>query len=137
MAEHTPYRAELVTPDGVAFAGDVQIAILPGAAGELGILANHAPLVSTLDPGVVSLTDADGATHRFATDEGYVQVRRSRALVLVGEAVAAERIDASEARSRLDRAREALEQAEAGAGDVHAARREAGFAKALVKTAGR
>lgn len=126
----------MVTPEGVAFAGDVQIAILPGGAGELGILANHAPLVSTLEPGVIALTDPEGRVHRFATDHGYVQVRRSRALVLVGEAVAAESIDAAAARGRLDRAREALERATAGDGDPHAARRELAFAEALVKAAG-
>ena len=136
MPDYTPYQAELVTPEGVAYAGEVQIAILPGAAGELGILANHAPLVSTLEPGVVALTDADGHVHRFATDQGYVQVRRNRALVLVGEAVAAESIDAAAARTRLDQAREALDRARSGDGDIHAARREAEFAEALVKSAG-
>jgi F0F1-type ATP synthase epsilon subunit len=55
--------------------------------------------------------------------------------VLVGEAVAAEDIDASEAGRRLEEARAALERANGGDGDVHAARREVGFAEALVKTA--
>ena len=136
MAEYHPFLIELVTPDGVAHSGDVQIAVLPGAAGELGILANHAPLVSTLKPGVVALTDADGAVRRFATDEGYVRVRQSRALVLVGEAVATEGLNAGETRARLERAQEAVERAAAGDGDPHAARRELAFAEALVKAAG-
>ena len=136
MVEYQPFPVELVTPEGVAHSGDVQIAVLPGAAGELGILANHAPLVSTLKPGVVSFTDPEGTVHRFATDEGYVQVRHSRALVLVGEAAAAEGLDAGESRARLERAQEAAERAAAGDGDPHAANRELAFAEALVKAAG-
>ena len=64
-----------------------------------------------------------------------MQVRKNHAVVLVGEAVPAESIDAAEAARRLDEAQGALERAEGGDGDVHAARREVGFAEALVKTA--
>jgi F0F1-type ATP synthase epsilon subunit len=91
--------------------------------------------VSLLDPGETRLTDAEGTVRRYATDDGYVQVRQNRAVVLVGEAVAAESIDAADAGRRLDEARAALERAEGGDGDVYAARREVGFAEALVKTA--
>lgn len=134
MPDYTPFPVELITPVGVAFSGDAQMLVVPGAAGELGILANHAPLVSLLDPGVVRVTDEGGAVRRFAADDGFLQVRQNRALVLVGEAVPAEEIEAADARSRLQAAEEALERARAGDGDVHAARREAGFAGALVKT---
>lgn len=137
MPDHTPYPVELVTPEGFAFQGDAQMLVAPGAAGQLGVLANHAPLVSVLTPGEVRITDEAGELHRFAVDDGFLQVRRNHALVLVGEAVAAEGIDVTEANRRLDAARSALEQAEAGAEDADefAARRELGFAEALVKTA--
>ena len=136
MAEFTPYPVELITPEGVAFSGEAERLIVPGAAGELGIFANHAPLVSLLRPGETRLTAADGTERRYATDDGYVQVRRNHALVLVGEAVPAESIDAAEAARRLDHAQAALERAVGGDGDLFAARREVGFAEALVKTAG-
>ncbi|HEX5556063.1 MAG TPA: ATP synthase F1 subunit epsilon [Gaiellales bacterium] len=135
MAEFTPYPVELITPEGIAFSGDAERLVVPGAAGELGILANHAPLISLLEPGETRLTDAEGTVRRYATDDGFLQVRKNHALVLVGEAVAAEDIDASDAGRRLDEARAALERADAGDGDVYAARREVGFAEALVKTA--
>ena len=64
-----------------------------------------------------------------------MQVRKNQTLVLVGEAVDAESIDASEANRRLEEARAALDRANEGEGDVYAARREVGFAEALVKTA--
>jgi F-type H+-transporting ATPase subunit epsilon len=135
VPEFTPYPVELITPEGIAFSGDAERLVVPGAAGELGILANHAPLISLLEPGETRLTDAEGTVRRYATDDGFVQVRKNHALVLVGEAVAAEDIDASDAGRRLDEARAALERANDGDGDVYAARREVGFAEALVKTA--
>ncbi len=135
MPEFTPYPVELITPEGIAFSGDAERLVVPGAAGELGILANHAPLISLLEPGETRLTDAEGTLRRYATDDGFLQVRKNHALVLVGEAVAAEDIDASEAGRRLDEARAALDRANDGDGDVYAARREVGFAEALVKTA--
>jgi F-type H+-transporting ATPase subunit epsilon len=135
VPEFTPYPVELITPEGIAFSGDAERLVVPGAAGELGILANHAPLISLLEPGETRLTDADGTVRRYATDDGFLQVRKNHALVLVGEAVAAEDIDASEAGRRLEEAQAALERANDGDGDVYAARREVGFAEALVKTA--
>ena len=135
MPEYTPYPVELITPEGIAFSGDAERLIVPGTAGELGIFANHAPLISLLHPGETRLIDADGTERRYATDDGYVQVRKNHAVVLVGEAVPAESIDAAEAARRLDEAQVALERATGGDGAGHAARREVGFAEALVKTA--
>lgn len=135
MAEHPPYPVEVITPEGVAFAGNAEILVVPGAAGDLGILSNHAPLISLLKPGETRITDEAGDVRRYATDDGYVQVRQNRAVVLVGEAVDAGSIDASDAARRLEEAREALERAEGGDGDVYAARRAAAFAEALAKVA--
>lgn len=135
MAEHPPYPVEVITPEGVAFAGNAEILVVPGAAGDLGILSNHAPLISLLKPGETRITDESGDVKRYATDDGYVQVRQNRAVVLVGEAVDAGSIDASDAARRLEEAREALERAEGGDGDVYAARRAAAFAEALAKVA--
>lgn len=133
MPDHPGYPVELITPEGIAFAGEAEMLVVPGAAGELGILANHAPLISLLKPGETRITDDDGAVRRYATADGYVQVRSNRAVVLVGEAVDAGSIDPSEAAQRLEEARAALERAEAGDGDVYAARRAAAFAEALAK----
>ena len=94
VAEYTPYPVELITPEGAAYADDAQQVIAPGSAGKLGILANHAPLVSLLDAGELRIIDAGGAVHRYATSAGFLQVRENRALVLVGEAVASDQIDA-------------------------------------------
>lgn len=134
MPDYTPYPVEVVTPTGISFDGDAQLLVVQGVEGQLGVLANHAPLISLLEPGEIRITDAEGSLHRFAGDQGYLQVRDNRALVLVSETVAADQIDAGQARSRLQSAEEALERARAGDGDLHAATREARFAEALVKT---
>jgi F-type H+-transporting ATPase subunit epsilon len=132
VAEYTPYPVELITPEGAAYADEAQQVIAPGSAGKLGILANHAPLVSLLDAGTLHIIDAGGQTHRFATSAGFLQVRENRALVLVGEAVSSDQIDAAEARTRLEQAQAAVESA--AEEDVDNARRELAFAEALVAT---
>jgi F-type H+-transporting ATPase subunit epsilon len=135
MAEYTPYRVDVVTPEGPVFEGDAQIVVVPGTAGQLGILANHAPLISSLKPGRTKVTDADGKVYEFATASGFVQVRANEALVLVGEAVSREDIDVSQARARLEEARTALSSAKDGEGDIYRAEREAQFAEVLVDAA--
>jgi F-type H+-transporting ATPase subunit epsilon len=136
MADYTPYRVDVITPEGPVFEGDAQIVVVPGTAGQLGILAHHAPLVSSLKPGRTKVTDADGGVHEFATGAGFVQVRANEALVLVGEAVARGDIDAAAARARLDEARAALDRAREGEGDIYRAEREARFAEVLVEATG-
>lgn len=131
----TPYKVEVVTPDGPAFRGEAEMVVVPGTAGELGILAHHAPLISSLKPGRMSLTDAGGERMEWATAEGFIEVRKNEALVLVSEAVRREEIDAGAARARLEQARAALERAQSGDGDVFRAQREETFAEALVAVA--
>ena len=67
----TPYKVDVVTPDGTAFSGEAEIMVVPGAAGELGILAHHAPLISSLKPGRTHLTVAEAFT---GTPGIYVQL---------------------------------------------------------------
>ena len=131
----TPYKVEVVTPDGPAFSGEAEIVVVPGSAGELGVLANHAPLISSLKPGRMHLTDAEGQRIEWATAEGFIEVRKNEALVLVSEAVRREDIDVAGARARLEEARAAVERAQAGDGDVFRAEREERFAEALVAVA--
>jgi F-type H+-transporting ATPase subunit epsilon len=136
MADYTPYRVDVITPEGPVFEGDAQIVVVPGTAGQLGILANHAPLISSLKPGRTKVTDAGGEVYEFATASGFVQVRKNEALVLVGEAVPRQNIDLAEARARLEEASTALTRAQEGEGDIYRAEREARFAEVLVEAAG-
>ena len=133
MADSTAQRVDVITPEGPAYEGEAEIVVVPGTAGQLGIMANHAPLVSSLKPGELHVTDMQGQRHEFATDGGFVEVRKNETLVLVGEAVPRDRIDAGEARSRLERAQAELVRARDGEGDIYRAEREAAFAEVLVR----
>ena len=136
MADHTPQRVDVITPDGPVFEGEAEIVVVPGEAGQLGIMANHEPLISTLKPGELHVTDMQGNRHEFATDGGFVETRKNETTVLVGQAVRRADIDAAAARERLEQARAALEQARGGEGDMYGAEREAAFAEVLVELAG-
>ena len=107
------FDLSVVTPEGAAFEGEATMIIVPGAAGEIGVLARHAPLVAMLKAGETRI-QAGGAWTAFATGPGYFQVARDRAIVLVDDAVRAEQIDVEQARRQADEARALLERADAG-----------------------
>src|ERR671919_1239974 len=111
------FDLSLVTPDGAAFEGEAQMLIVPGAAGEIGILARHAPLVAMLKAGEIRVK-SDGRWQAFAAGPGYCKVQQDRALVLVDDAVRAEDIDVEEARREVEEARALLERAEAGEEEI-------------------
>ena len=109
---HT-FDLSLVTPEGAAYEGEAEMLIVPGDAGEIGVLARHAPLVAMLKAGEIRVK-AGGEWQTFAAGPGYFKVQQDRALVLVDDAVRAEEIDVGQARREADEARALLERAEAG-----------------------
>ena len=111
------FDLSLVTPEGPAFEGEAEMLIVPGASGEIGVLARHAPLVAMLKAGEIRVK-SQGEWHAFAAGPGYFKVQQDRALVLVDDAVRAEEIDVEEARREADEARALLEEIDAGA-DEH------------------
>lgn len=98
----------LVTPASIKFDGDVEIVIAPGAAGDLGVLANHAPLLTSLRAGVVKADAVEAGRIEFAVDGGFMQVVKDRVIVLTETALTAQDVDVEAARSDLKRAEEAL-----------------------------
>lgn len=76
--------------------------------GEIGLLANHAPLLATLDPAELRLHLSETEVKRYAQAEGYLQVFANQALVLVEECVEPERIDREAQREQLRQAEEVL-----------------------------
>jgi F-type H+-transporting ATPase subunit epsilon len=107
------FSLSVVTPEGAAFDGEAERLVVPGADGEIGVLARHAPLVAMLKAGEIRIR-TDGAWQSFAAGPGYFKVQRDRAIVLVDDAVRAEDIDPAEARREIEEARAVLERAEAG-----------------------
>lgn len=115
MAETSTKTFDLsvVTPEGAAFEGEANMVIVPGAAGEIGVLARHASLVAMLKAGETRVRVGDDWT-AYATGPGYFQIHRDRAIVLVDDAVLAEDIDVEVSRRQADEARAQLERADAG-----------------------
>jgi F-type H+-transporting ATPase subunit epsilon len=105
------FDLSLVTPEGAAFEGEAEMLIVPGAAGEIGVLARHAPLVAMLQAGETRVKAAGEWTF-FATGPGFFKVQRDRALVLVDDAVRDVEIDVEQARREVEEARAALERAD-------------------------
>ncbi|MDX6440917.1 MAG: F-type H+-transporting ATPase subunit epsilon [Gaiellaceae bacterium] len=114
MADHPLFSVSVVTPEGAAFEGDAEMVIVPGAAGEIGVLARHAPLVALLKAGSTRVHTGDGQIQEFATGPGFFQVLEDRAIALVDAAVTADDIDAAAAQRQLEEAQAELERVESG-----------------------
>ena len=84
MAEHE-LNARVLTPEGEVFTGEVEQLSTRTAVGEIGILANHVPVLARLLPTELRLHMADGEVRRWAQAEGWLQVFANRATVLVGD----------------------------------------------------
>lgn len=91
-------KLEIVTPERKVIDAEVDSVTVPTASGEAGIFSAHAPLVSALKPGIVTVVNK-GNTERFAVSTGFVEVSNDRVSVLTDVAESAEEIDTEKARS--------------------------------------
>ena len=112
--ERKKFDVSLVTPDGPAFEGEAEMIVVPGAAGEIGVLARHAPLIATLKAGETRVYVTRDEIRAYATGPGFFQVQLDRAIALVDDAVLADEIDDARAREQLETARGELERVERG-----------------------
>ena len=111
------FSLSVVTPEGSAYEGEAERLVVPGDAGEIGVLARHAPLVAMLRAGEIRIRSG-GQWQSFAAGPGYFKVQRDRAIVLVDDAVRAEDIDVEQARREAEEAQALLERAEAGEEEI-------------------
>ena len=111
---HPKFDVALVTPDGAVFDGEAEMVVVPGAAGEIGVLARHAPLVATLRAGSTRIYVDQNEIVEFATGPGFFKVELDRALALVDDAVNVKEIDDERAQAQLEAATAELEKVEAG-----------------------
>jgi F-type H+-transporting ATPase subunit epsilon len=114
MPDHPLFSVSLVTPEGAAYEGDAEMLIVPGAAGEIGVLARHAPIVAMLKAGSTRVHLGDGEVREFATGPGFFQMLEDRAIALVDDAIAAGEIDDDRARQQLEEAQAELERVDRG-----------------------
>ena len=114
--------------------------VVPGAAGEIGVLARHAPLIATLKAGSTRVHPGEGAdVLEFATGPGFFQVLQDRAIALVDDAVNANEIDDQRARDQLEAAQRELEAIDRGesTGDRWQAEQRLRHAENMLSVGGR
>jgi F-type H+-transporting ATPase subunit epsilon len=110
---HKKFPVEVLTPEGKAFEGEVEMLSTRTNTGSIGIRANHAPLMAILDPTELRLyEEGESDPKRFAQGEGYLQVVNNTALVLVDEIMDPDSMNRSDVESRLKEAEQALDAAE-------------------------
>lgn len=111
-------QVELVAADRVVWSGEAVRVLARTASGDLGVLANHAPLLSVLVPGVVEIEATGGERLRAAVGDGFLSVTDNRVSILSEDTFLADEIVESDARAEL-------EQAQADGDDLAAQRAEA------------
>jgi F-type H+-transporting ATPase subunit epsilon len=134
MAAHN-VDVSVLTPEGEVFTGEVEQLSTRTAVGEIGILANHVPVLARLRPTELRLHMPDGEVRRWAQAEGWLQVFANRATVLVGEAIPPENLDTGELRSRIEDAEARLRESEEGSGAYDLAERDKERAEAFLQVA--
>ncbi|MBD3401637.1 ATP synthase F1 subunit epsilon [candidate division GN15 bacterium] len=108
------FRLSIVTPERVYYDGDVASLVVPGTEGYLGILSNHAPLITALQEGRIEYRDEADTVHILAVSGGFLEVFDNKATLLADAVEAAEEIDVDRARDALERARKKLEKVSSG-----------------------
>ncbi len=127
MALSTTFQVSVVTPEGSVLDCEATAAVFPAFDGEVGILPNHAPLLSKVGIGVLRVTAA-GETHRLFVDGGFAQVIDNRLSVLTEQARPVEELEASAADALFAEAQELN-----GTDDASVEARDAAYERARVQ----
>lgn len=104
------FKFELVSPERVLLAGDADEAVLPGSEGDMTILAGHAPVVSTLRPGMIDVT-LSGTKKRIFVKSGFAEIDSERVTVLAEKAYEPSELDAAKIAKELEIAEAELGEA--------------------------
>jgi F-type H+-transporting ATPase subunit epsilon len=137
LAEEHRLEAQVLTPEGEVFNGELFQVSTRTMVGEVGIRARHAPLVARLVPSELRLWPSENESEvvRYAQGEGWLEVFANRARVLIAEAKSPDELDASELKQRLDEAEQSLKEAEEGSAAAEQAERERARCEAFIKIA--
>lgn len=137
----TTFPVEVLTPEGKAWEGEVEMISTRTTVGSIGILANHAPLMAMLEPTELKLYESGseqapaGDPVRFAQGEGYLQVVDNSALLIVEDAVKPGDLDRAALEARLKEAQDGLGAAEDGSEEQARLRREVARCEAFLSVA--
>jgi F-type H+-transporting ATPase subunit epsilon len=131
----TPFKVEVLTPDGEVFNDEVEMVSTKTTVGSIGVLAHHQPLLAMLDPTELRLYKSESEVVRYAQGEGFLQMTGEHALVLVDEVFPVDELNASDLRDRAKRAEDELANAEEGSEEARAAARDKRRYDAFLKMA--
>ena len=104
------FYAQLLTPEGALFEGDVTGVVVPGTSGSFEMLHNHAPLVSSLGVGKIEIEKSDGSPLVYAVSGGFVEISDNHCTILAEKAEKADSIDAAEAAKQRDKLKATLKE---------------------------
>jgi len=135
MAAEHMVDVEVLTPEGEVFSGEVRQVSTRTAVGELGILANHAPLLAALKPTELRLHLSDTETKRYAQAHGWLQVFGNEAKLLLEEAIPPEELDPATLKEQLADAEQRLAESEDGSGAYARAEKDRDRAEAFLAIA--
>jgi F-type H+-transporting ATPase subunit epsilon len=133
--EEHKLAVEVLTPEGEVFKGDVVQVSTRTAVGEIGILANHVPILAALEPTELRLHVSDSETTRFAQAHGWLEVFANHALLLVEEAIPPDQLDSGRLREQLQDAEQRLSEAEEGSAAYERADKDRQRAEAFMAVA--
>jgi F-type H+-transporting ATPase subunit epsilon len=131
----TPFKVEILTPEGEVFNDEVEMVSTKTSVGSIGLLANHQPLLAMLDPTELRLYKSESDVIRYAQGEGFLQISGKHALVLVDEVFEVDELNAGDLQDRLRRAEEEASNAEEGSEEKRAAERDRRRYEAFLKIA--
>ena len=132
----TPFKVEILTPEGEVFNDEVEMVSTKTSVGSIGLLANHQPLLAMLDPTELRLYKSESDVVRYAQGEGFLQIAGEHALVLVDEVFEVDELDSSDLQDRLQRAQDEVSSSEEGTEERRAAERDQRRYEAFLKLAG-
>lgn len=136
MAAEHMVDVEVLTPEGEVWSGEARQVSTRSEVGELGILANHAPLLAALRPTELRLHLSESETKRYAQAHGWLQVYGNRARLLLEEAIAPEDLDSATLKEQLSDAERRLSESEDGSADHARAQKDKDRAEAFLAIAG-
>ena len=99
---------EIITPSKAVFSGAVKSVTVPGTSGSFQVLINHAPIISTLEIGLIIVQLPDKSKIYYSTSGGTIEVLNNKVLILVDTLETVENIDIERAKGALERAKERL-----------------------------
>lgn len=132
MAAEHMVDVEVLTPEGEVWSGEARQVSTRTEVGEIGILANHAPVLAALRPTELRLHISEGETKRYAQAHGWLQVYGNRARLLLEEAIPPENLDSSTLKDQLADAEQRLSESEEGSADYARAQKDRDRAEAFL-----